>query len=164
MDRHYYNEEVPSDVLSFLADATTDDPLITPQDSYPLDVEIQKQALNNACLAGKVVIFVTDRMMILVTRKNAVVGNFDTKVGKDTTARDVVRGYKAFVKWAKENTFYYKLETRTPLEKFARSMAKATPDAAMEGVREKSYMTKEGNLVNEYLVGIKLRETESCQS
>lgn len=156
---HYYNEEVPEDVLSFLV-ADTDDPLITPQDYVPLDLEVQKQALNKACLTGKVVIFVTDRMMVLVTRKNAVVGNFDTKVGKDTTARDVFRGYKAFVKWAKENTFYYKLETRTPLEKFARIMAKASPDAAMEGVREKSYMTKEGKMIDEYLVGIILKDTE----
>ena len=157
--KHYYSEEVPEDVLSFLVD-DTDDPRIVPQDYVPVDKEVQKKALNNACLQGKVAIFYTEKMAVLVVRHTAYVGKFDTKVAKGATARDVVKGYKSFVEWAKTNTYYYKLETRTPLEKFAKTMTKATPNASLEGVREKSYMTKEGKLMDEYLVGIKLRGTE----
>jgi hypothetical protein len=42
-------------------------------------------------------------------------------------------------------------------------MAKSVAGAKLEGVREKSYMTKEGNMIDEYLVGFNLKEVEPCQ-
>lgn len=161
MGVHYYMEEVPKDVLDFLV-ADTDDPIINPQEQIPEDKELQKELLNLACKRGQVVIFKASKdVAMTIMRKTAWVGNFDTKVGDKANARDVVKAYKEFIAWAKENTFYNKLETRTPLEKFAKTMAKAS-DSILEGVRKKSYMTKEGNMIDEYLVGILLREEEKC--
>jgi hypothetical protein len=162
MSKAYYLQELPEEVQDFLV-ADTDDPLITPQDYLPEDKELHKQALNSACLYGKVAIFYDGKIAVVLTRKTQYVGNVDTKVGADASAKDVIRGYRSFVEWAKKETFYYKLETRTPLEKFAKVMTKSVPGAKLEGVREKSYMTKEGNMIDEYLVGFKLKEVEPCQ-
>lgn len=155
---HYYMELVPEEVLDFLV-ADTDDPLINPQEQIPEDKEIQKQLINSACLNGQVVIFKTDKVAMTIMRQTMWLGVFDTKVGENANARDVIRAYKEFISWAKENTFYYKLETRTPLERFAKTMAKAS-GSIFEGVRKNSYMTKEGKMIDEYLVGIILKDTE----
>lgn len=156
---HYYQESVPDDILDLLLD-DTDDPIITPQEQLPEDKQIHRVALDLACQRGQVVIFKSSKNVAMtITRKTMWIGNFDTKVGRGAGARDVITAYKEFISWAKENTFYYKLETRTPLEKFAKTMAKAS-DSILEGVRKKSYMTKEGKMIDEYLVGIILKDTE----
>lgn len=157
---HYYLQELPEELLDFLV-ADTDDPMIFKQDYLPEEKAVQKKILNIGCLHGKVAIYYDGKIAVLVTRKTEYVGNFDTKVGANTSAKEVIRGYKSFVEWAKKETLYYKLETRTPLEKFARVMAKSHKDAKLEGKVEKSYMTKEGKMVDEYLVGIFLKEGEA---
>jgi len=164
MKEHYYLERLPEEIQDFLV-ADTDDPLIHPQDEITEDKVELKQIYDTLCQIGKIAVFYNGKIAILVSRKTRFLGSIDTKVGKDTGARDVIRGYKSFVEWARTNTFYYKLETRTPLEKFAKTMAKSVPGAKLEGVCEKSYMTKEGTLMDEYIVGFKLKEVgKSCQS
>lgn len=158
---HYYEEKLPDEVLERLV-ADTDDAMIVPQDWLPEDKEQQKVMLDLLCQTGRILVFDTGKITIVITRRTAWVGNFDTKVAKEATARDVVKGYKSFVEWAKTTTGYYKLETRTPLKKFAITMAKAG-GGKLEGVREKSYRTKDGKMVDEYLVGVVLKEDESCQ-
>lgn len=144
--------------------AETDDDLITPQDEgIPEDKEQLKAIYDILVQQGKLAVYYDGKIAVIVSRKTMYLGTVDTKVGADASARDVIRGYKSFVEWAKDNTFYYKLETRTPLEKFAKTMARAVEGAKIEGVCEKSYMTKEGKLMDEYIVGFKLKEA-SCQS
>jgi len=159
---HYYQTEIPPDVLDFLVD-DTEDPAIFSQDGILPSKEDQKIILSTACLQGRIVLFYNEAIAVIITRRNAYVGNFDTKVSSTASAREVIKGYKAFFEWAKKETFYNKLETRTPLEKFAKTMTKAVKGAKLEGVLEKSYMTKEGTMINEYLVGYVLREVgEPC--
>lgn len=161
MKQHYYLEPLPEEIQDFLV-ADTDDPLICPQDQIPEDKEDLKFIYNRMTQLGQLAVFYDGKIAVLVSRRTMYLGSVDTKVGADASARDVIRGYKSFVEWAKDNTFYYKLETRTPLEKFAKTMARAVEGAKIEGVCEKSYMTKEGKLMDEYIVGFKLRG-ESCQ-
>lgn len=154
----YYMEQPPREVLEFLVD-DTDDTIITAQDDIPEDKEILMSLISNLCLQGKFCIYVHTDLIIVLTRKTKFVGIIDTKVSRTATVRGLIRGYKAFVEWAKNNTYYYKIESRTPLERYATVLAKSC-GWNMEGTCKKSFMTKEGKLVDEFLVGISLKETE----
>lgn len=147
MMEFYYKQQLPQYIVDQLEDE--DDGLIVAQDSVSFDT---KEAITKLVAAGNLCLFHLNGVSIFVRRKTAWVGHFDTKVSKQATAKDVIKAYKEFFVLAKEKTMYNKLETRTPLEKFAKVMARAA-GAELEGVRKASYKTKEGVMVDEYLVG-----------
>jgi hypothetical protein len=160
---HYYFEELPEEIMNILRE-DTDDPLLTSQDyqTNPTPSEIA-DVINLMCRQGAVVVFESHGVIILLTRKNAYIGNFDTHLSSKATARDTIRAYKEFFDWLPVGTQYLRVETRTPLEKYAKVMTKAV-GATIDGVMKNSYRTKDNKMVNEYVVGYNInRETESCQ-
>lgn len=145
---YYCCNVVPNDVLDFLVQEDE----YNPQDYIP-DLDERKIILSNLVGNGQLAIIkCTDNVMILLRRLTSWVGIFDTKVRPNTSVKEVIRAYKDFFSWAKEYTAYYKLETRTPFEKYGRVMAKAT-GALLEGTRQHSYMDKERNMKTEYEYG-----------
>jgi hypothetical protein len=74
----------------------------------------------------------------------------------------VIKTYKQFAKLLGEKTHFLKCESRTPLKHFAETMARAV-GASIEGVCKKSFRTKEGTMIDEYLVGFIIKEETPCQ-
>lgn len=153
----YYKEKLSEEVKTILLEDDT----IIPQDYVPSKEGIVS-LIENLVLQGIFLIYYKYNVVIILSRKTAWVGNIDTKVGKQATAKDVIKAYKEFCLWTKEGTYYYKLETRTPLEKYGRIMAKAT-GASLEGIRKKSYRTKENIMVDEFEYGYIIDRGDLCQ-
>lgn len=152
----FYQSELTEELKELLCEE--DD--LFPQDNLPPREQFG-EILEELCKEGKIAIWYENNIAIILRRLTSYVGVFDTKVGKNATTKQIIKAYKNFFIWAKENTFYYKLETRTPFEKYGRVMAKAT-GALLEGTRRNSYMDKEGRMNNEYEYGYILQETGLC--
>lgn len=153
-----YLTKIPTEITEILLEEDE----IVPQDSVPEDKQDWLDILNDMVISGKLLIFFENNVVILLRRYNAYIGIFDTKVGSKASAKEVIKAYKKFFSWAKEGTYYYKLETRTPLEKYGRVMARAT-GATLEGTRKKSYMNKENQMVDEYEYGYVIDRSNVCQ-
>lgn len=155
----YYKEHLPEDVMDILR-ADTDDPLLVSQDfeNNPRPEEVA-DFMNFMCQQGAVVVFVSNNIAILLTRKNAYIGNFDTHFGNNATLKGAIRAYKDFSEWLPTGTQYLRVESRTPLEKYAKVMTKAV-GASIDGVMKNSYKTKDGNMINEYIVGYNIPRGE----
>jgi hypothetical protein len=164
MTRHFYLQELPEDVMDILR-ADTDDPILASQD-YEVTPSSEEVAtvINYMCKHGSVIVFEHSNVCILTTRKNAHIGSFDTHLGAGATAKDAIKAYRAYFEWLPDNTHYLRVETRTPLEKYAKVLAKAV-GAKVEGTLSNSYRTKDNKMVNEYIVGhnINRLEATSCQ-
>ena len=148
----YYLTTIPDEIKAILLE---DDEDLFPQENLP-DKEEYPTIVEELVKSGRLALFYKYNVIIFLRRGTAFVGIFDTKVAKCATAKDVIKAYKEFFEWAKEGTEYIKLETRTPLEKYGRIMAKAT-GASLEGTRKCSYKTKENKMVDEYEYGYVLR-------
>ncbi len=146
----YHKVNIPLRVREILK--SEDDPLIYPQEDIPKDKEAQINILNSLCLVGNLLIFEYNGVLILLTKKTKYVANMDTKVSDKASIRDVIAAYKEFTKWVEENTSYLKIETRTPLEKYAKVCAKSC-GWTIEGTHKNSFMTKDNKMVDEYTVG-----------
>lgn len=152
----YFQNELPDSVAEFLSQ----DDEYNPQDYVPKRIEDRIAVFQELVALGKLVVFsYSNNIIITLKRTTSWIGNFDTKVKEGTSVREVIKAYKAFFDWAKGNTYYYKLETRTPFEKYGRVMAKAT-GALLEGTRKYSYMDREGKMNDEYEYGYVLRGNE----
>jgi len=160
---HYYKEDLPQDVLSILK-ADTSDPILTTQDfAFEPTKEQTTDLLNKMCQIGAVVIFESHNVVIILRRMNAYIGSFDTQLGEGATARDVIKAYKDFAEWLPSNTMYTRVESRTPLKRYAKVMTKAI-GANIDGIMKQSYRTKDGNMLDEYIVGYNItRGISQCQ-
>lgn len=148
----FYKQELSEEVMKVLQE-DTDDPILTTQDFLedpPLDVVAS--VINEACKASGVLVFYSHNICIILRRMNAHIGIFDTHFGKEASLKGVVKAYKEFVEWLPTGTHYLRVESRTPLEKYAKVMAKAV-GASIEGVMKDSYRTKDNKMINEYIVG-----------
>lgn len=157
--RVFYKEVLPEDILDILR-ADTDDPILVSQDflENPSQEEVA-HVINYMCEYGAVVVFEAHNICILLTRKNAYIGNFDTHFGKKATLKGAVKAYKEFFQWLPEGTQYLRVESRTPLEKYAKVMAKAV-GATIDGVMKNSYRTRNNEMIDEYIVGYNIKRGE----
>ncbi len=155
----YYQQELPEEVMSVLRE-DTDDPILVSQDYLvnPTPDELAK-VISNMCKIGNVLVFESHNVLILLTRKNAHIGNFDTHLNSKATARDTIKAYKEFFEWLPTGTHYLRVESRTPLERYAKVITKAV-GATIDGVMKNSYRTKDGNMINEYIVGYNIPRGE----
>lgn len=153
MTVYYMSESLPEALQSLLIEEDE----VNPQDAVPEDKKDWITIFENLVRTGRLLIFYENNVAILLRRQTAWVGIFDTKVGHAASTKDIIKTYKAFAKWAKENSGYIKLETRTPFEKYGRVMAKAV-GAKLEGTRFCSYKTKENKMINEYEYGFILKD------
>lgn len=144
-----------------------DDPIITSQDFSQEVYEKLKEEIpdiiDEQVVAGRMMVIASDNVAILVTRKTGWICNIDTKMRKGTSLRELKQSYIKMLDILREKTKYKKMESRTPLEKFARVFAKLT-GSEIEGVCRKSFMSSTGEMVDEYIVGNILERGTPCQS
>ena len=159
----FYLTDLPDYVMEILAEE--DDPILVSQDlDSVLFTKVKDKIpnfINDLCKQGKVAVLATQNVVILLRRKTAWVCDFDTKTRKGTSGKEIIAAYKEGIDLIKQQTQYCKCETRTPLEKYAKVMAKAL-HANVEGVCKKSYRTSEGKMIDEYIVGLVIERGPLC--
>ena len=162
---YYCNTLLPDEVKELFLEE--DDPMIISQDLTQECYEKVKdkipEIISERCLFGSVIVIASKNVAILVTRKTGWVCSIDTKMRKGTSLRELKQAYMEMSEILKQHTVYKKIETRTPLEKFAKLFAKLT-NSQIEGHLQKSFMTNTGEMVDEYIVGYVLERDELCQS
>ena len=161
----YINCELPKHVLDILA--TEDESWIISQDlsieEYDKIVKDIPEILNKLCQANRLLVLANDKVVVLVRRKTAWVCEIDTKVKPGTTVKEIIKSYREGYKLLADKTFYRKCESRTPFEKYAKIMARAS-NAAIEGVCKQSYQTRDGSMIDEYIVGKVIERKDTlCQ-
>ena len=161
----YHLTLLPEHVKEILAEP--DDPLIVSQEwDAETDAYIKSHLpalVEQLCLKGAISVFADEWTVTIVRRKTAWICEFDTKAKKGLGIKEYLKSYKAFFKLLAEKTDFVKSETRTPLEKLAKTLSKVTK-TDIEGVCKQSYRTQEGIMIDEYIIGVVIkREDKPCQ-
>lgn len=143
-----------------------DDPSIVSQDfTMEYYEKIHKEIpdiIDEQCQLGRCIVVASDNVAILVNRKTAWLCSVDTKMRKGTSLKDLKKAYLDMFDLLRYNTVYEKIETRTPLEKFAKLFAKLT-NSQIEGHLQKSFKLADGTMADEWIVGHVLERNASCQ-
>jgi len=161
----YLNTTLPDHVKEILSGK--DDPLFCSQDLIEAEFNFIQENLadiiETLCMKGQLVVIANDDVVITVKRKTAWVCEFDTKAREGLGLKAILKASKQFFQVIREKTLYHKCESRTPLEKLAKTLARLS-GCEIEGTCRKSYQTREGKMVNEYIVGMVIDREVLCQS
>jgi len=154
----YYKTSPSPDCLQVLRQGFT--PGLS-QDGDGVDVSFM-EAIPKLVEAGHVCLFHDGPVVFMLRRKSAWVGSVDVFIGDDAGIHDAIRAGRAAIAWAAENTYYHKLEARSPWP-MMRTLALRT-GWTVEGYRFESYRNADGTMLDEIEVGIILRGTPCHKS
>lgn len=104
---------------------------------------------------GTAVLYHEGNIVYMLRRKTAWIGQVDIFVGEHGSIMEAVKVGRKAIAWAVENTYYHRLEARSPFP-MMKILAKRL-GFELEGYRKESFKDNSGAMLDEIEVGLILR-------
>lgn len=128
------------------------------QDGDGVD-DIVMDAIPTMVLLGSILLYHEGNIVYMLRRSTAWIGIVDIFIGENGTIKEAIKVGRKAIAWAVENTYYHKLEARSPMP--AMPVIAKRIGFKVEGFREHSFKTQSGEMLDEVEVGLILRSA-SC--